>query len=309
MKIKSIIEVIKGDEPFMWSICRKYPFLFSDRYYLKQMFRAYEGYTPSFENPKSLNEKMQWLKLYNRQPIYTTMVDKIEAKDYISSIVGAQYIIPTLGVWNNPDEIDFEKLPNQFVLKCNHNSHLGLIVCKDKATLDINKAKEELRAGLKQNFFLWAREWPYKNVKRRILAEEYIENKKKTPLIDYKFYCYNGEPQYFMCSIGEADHHPINHKFGMDLKSVDYLFKAKPALSEKDVVIPDNIQEMIDVVKQLCKGIPHIRVDLYNVDGRIYVGELTMFSNAGFYNIQSKEYSDYLASLIDIDAIKIQNGK
>ena len=165
----------------------------ADEPYLKKMFRATMGKELDLNDPKTFNEKLQWLKLYNRKPEYTMMVDKYLVRDYIKETLGEQYLIPLLGVWDDPDEIDFDALPDRFVLKCNHNSGKGMYICKDKSKMDVKKVKSELRAGLKQNYYLHGREWPYKDVPRKIIAEQYMEDAKTEELRDYKFFCFNGE--------------------------------------------------------------------------------------------------------------------
>ena len=269
-----------------------------DETFLRKSFECKMGRKLNLDNPQTLNEKLQWLKLYNRKPEYTIMVDKFLVKKYVANIIGEEYIIPTLGVWDDPDDIDFDKLPNQFVLKCNHNSGTGMCICGDKSKLNVNYVKNELRKGLKQDYYLTEREWPYKNVKRKIICEKFLRNNDLTPIVDYKFYCYGGKPIYFMYSIGEASHNVKNHKFDMNLKSIDYLFKRKPTLQLNEIILPYNINKMIKLVEVLSKGLPHIRIDLYNVNGHIFFGEFTFYSGGGYINIFSKEYSNYLSSLI-----------
>ena len=274
----------------------------SDETFVKMMFRFHEGRRIDLNDPKSLNEKLQWLKLYDRDPKYTEMVDKYRVKDYIKKTIGEEYVIKTLGVWENANDIDFGALPNRFVLKTNHDSH-SIIICKDKKEFDERTARKALNRSLKNNGYWYGREWPYKNVKPCILAEEYLQNTDGTPLIDYKFYCYGGQPIYFMVSYGEAEHNVRNHKFDMQCNSIDHLFKKTPAIKAEDAFIPSNISEMINIVKELCGHNEHIRIDLYNIDGKIYFGEITYYSSAGFMNICSQEYSDYLASLIHIPPV------
>lgn len=274
-----------------------------DEMFIKLLYRFHEGKKINLDNPTLLNEKLQWLKLYDHNPKYTMMVDKYKVKEYVRELIGEEYIIPTLGVWDNAKKIEFGKLPNQFVLKTNHDSH-SLVICKNKEDFDYKSAIKKLNKSLKRNGFWYGREWPYKNVEPLVLAEQFIQNRDGSSLVDYKFYCYGGKPIYFMCSYGEAEHNAKNHKFDMNLKSIDHLFKKKPAIDEKDVTIPDNIDQMISIVEKLCKGYQHIRIDLYNVDGHIYFGEMTFYSSAGLINIYSQDYSNYLASLIDIHAVE-----
>lgn len=278
----------------------------SDAAYLKILFYLYEGYMLNLNKPQSLKEKMQWLKLHDRNPLYTQLVDKYEVRKYIANEIGEKHLVKNYGVWDHFDEIDFKKLPEKFVLKCTHNSSAP-IICKDISTFDYNLAKRIIEKQLSNNYFWSGREWPYLNVKSRIIAEELLENNDGTPLADYKFYCYGGEPRYFMYSLGEAEHKVRNHKFDMKCNSIDYLFKEKTNLDISEIKLPSNLYEMIDLVKTLCKGLcadsQHVRLDFYNVNGKIYFGEVTYYSNSGFINIDSKEYSDWLAGLIDIGKV------
>ena len=166
-----------------------------DKPYLELMYWVNMDRKLDLKNPKTFNEKLQWLKLYNRRPEYTMMADKVLVRDYIAKTLGPEYLIPLLGVWDDPDEIDFDKLPDRFVLKCNHNSGLGMCICKDKSKLDIEKVRADLREGLKQDYYLTGREWPYKDIPRKILCEQYMED-ASLELKDYKFFCFNGVPRY-----------------------------------------------------------------------------------------------------------------
>lgn len=172
-----------------------------DREYLQRRFQAELGKSLDLDNPQTFNEKLQWLKLYNRKPEYTMMVDKYKVREYIAQTLGEEYLIPLLGVWDDPDEIDFDALPDQFVLKCNHNSGLGMCICKDKSKLDISKVRAELRKGLKENYYIRHREWPYKDVPRKIIAEKYmVDDSNCGELTDYKFFCFNGVPKFMYIS-------------------------------------------------------------------------------------------------------------
>lgn len=274
-----------------------------DKLYIKLYSKRMTGKWINLDNPQTLVEKMQWLKLNNHKPINTKMVDKYESKEYVKNIIGDEYIIPAIGIWDSVDDIDINKLPEKFVLKCTHDSG-KVLICKNKNDFNFEEAKKVLRKRLKTDYYTTSREWPYKNVKHRILCEPLLENRDKSELVDYKFYCYGGELQYFMCSVGEASHNVKNHKFNLNLESIDYLFKKKSTLNLNDVKLPDNIDEMIAIARKLSNGFQHIRVDMYNVDGKIYVGELTFFSNSGFINIYNKQYEQHLADLIDISNLK-----
>ena len=273
-----------------------------DEKFLKMLYKANTGEELDLENPVKLNEKLQWLKLHDRRPEYTIMADKYRAKEYIASKVGEDSVVPLLGVWERAEDIDFDALPDSFVLKCNHTSSTGLCVCRDKSQLDREAVRKKLTEALAQNYYLVWREWPYKDIPRKIIAEEFLAEPDGSPLVDYKFYCYGGEPRYFMVSYGEAEHNVKNHKFDTGLNSIDHLFKAQPSISAEDIRLPENINEMIDLAGVLCRGHQHIRVDMYNVGGKIYCGELTFFSGGGFIKMISQDYSRYLAGLIDLKA-------
>ena len=264
-----------------------------DKEYLRRMFRARLGYDLNLEDPKTFNEKLQWLKLYDRKPEYTTMVDKVAVKGYVADIIGMEHIIPTLGVWNNPDDIDFNRLPNQFVLKCNHNSGLGMCICKDKTKLNIKKVRSELNKGLKEDTYLSGREWPYKNVPRKILAEKYMIDDKTCVegLTDYKIHCFNGEPIYLQV-IGNRDHkkHTAFQLFyTFDWKPAGWSFGDYPKyLSPLDK--PMQLKEMKNIARLLCKDHSYLRVDLYEINQVVYFGELTFSPLSGFYTY-NKEYN------------------
>lgn len=270
-----------------------------DKVYISLVYWIKEKKIMHWRNPRLLNEKLQALKICNRNPLYTKLVDKLEVKDIIQEKLGSSYIIPTLGEWNRAEDIPWKTLPDRFVLKCTHDSH-SVVIVDNKNQINKKEVTEFLNGCLKKNLYWLMREWPYKNVKPRIIAEKYISNSDGTPMADYKFYCYGGKPQYFMYSVGEADHNVKNHKFNMKLESIDYLFKEKAAIEFKDICLPDNINQMINIVTALCKNMPHVRIDLFNVDGHIYFGEFTFFSGGGFIHMKSDEYSAQLANLIDL---------
>lgn len=244
------------------------------------------------DNPQTFNEKLQWLKLYDRRPEYTMMVDKIEVKKYIAEKIGEEYLIPTLGVWDNAEDIDFDSLPDKFVMKCNHNSGLGMAICKDKSTFDTEKARKELRKGLKQDYYLTGREWPYKNVKRRIIAEQYMEDEKTSELRDYKFFCFNGEVKAMFVA---TERQKVGEEVKFDFFDENFNHlpirqghpNAKVA-PEK----PEKFEEMKKLASKLSQNIPHVRVDFYEVNGKIYFGEMTFYHFSGMVPFAPEEW-DY----------------
>ena len=250
----------------------------SDKKYLELLFFAHLDRKLNWKKLNTFNEKVQWLKLNNRKEEYTMMADKYAVKKYIADIIGEEYIIPTLGVWNHFDEIDFEELPDQFVLKCTHDSG-GLAICTDKSKFDIEKAKEKIEKSLKRNYFNSSREWQYKNIPPRIIAEPFIGIDGKAPE-DYKFITFNGALDSVMVCKGRDVGHPWFYFYNKDWKRLIY---QHPELEkEDDVEKPENFDVMLWIVEQLARGYVHMRVDLYNVNGKVYFGELTFFNQSGF---------------------------
>lgn len=270
----------------------------SDTAYLKLIYWLIFGRKLDLKNPQTFNEKLQWLKLNNRKTEYTTMVDKYEVKKYIAEKIGEEYVIPTLGVWDNFDDIDFDLLPNQFVLKCTHDSG-GLVICKDKSKFDIVMAREKINQALTRRFYYFGREWPYKEVKPRIIAEKYMVDKSVSELRDYKFFCFNGEPKMFKIDFNRYTNHQANYynlkgellKFGEVVCPPDY---------SKNIEMPQKLEEMIGLAKKLSKNIPFLRVDFYETDGNVYFGELTFFPASGFGKFEPDEWDKKIGEWINL---------
>ncbi len=267
------------------SFARLYP----DKLFLKSLFPLLTGYKLNLENPKSFNEKLQWLKLYDRRPEYSIMVDKYEAKKYVAKIIGENHIIPTIGVYDSAEEIDFASLPKAFVLKCTHNSG-GVVVCKDKSTLDYKATISKLRKCLKTNYYYQFREWPYKTVKPRIIAEKYMEDNLSHELVDYKFYCFNGVPKIVMVAQGRFSGEKVFAYFDINWNKLHLTWGAPPPKHYPSK--PHNYEEMLDIASRLSSGIPHVRVDLYCVNDVVLFGELTFFDGSGMQKINPIEW-DY----------------
>lgn len=264
------------------------PYLFPDRVYVKLRYRCKMGKPLDLEHPKTFTEKLQWLKLYNHKPEYTQMVDKILVKDYISDIIGSQYVIPSLFVWDRPEDIDTNLLPNKFVIKTNHFGGGSVFICKDRASFDFKMMKEALRKQLKKGIYWTTREWPYKNVEAKILCEPYVCD-KNGELNDYKFYCFNGKVKCVLVATDRFTNHYFNY-FDLDFNPLDI----ESADGRQNKVLPqkpENFKEMIEIASELSKGIPHVRVDLYNVDGKIYFGELTFFDGSGYDDMNSEKWN------------------
>lgn len=270
-----------------------------DEEYLKRLYKSAMGKELDIDNPKTFNEKLQWLKLYNRRPEYTTMVDKYAVKRYVADKIGEKYIIPTLGVWDHFDDIDFSTLPKQFVLKCTHDSG-GLVICKDKAKLDVKKAKSKIEKSLKNNFYLMGREWPYKNVKPRIIAEQYMEdNPDSQELTDYKLMCFNGKVKCsFTCTSRYA-------KDGLKVTFFDTNWERMPferhyPAEPNQICKPKSYEEMTQLAEKLADKIPFVRIDFYEIKGKPYFGEMTFFPGNGMEEFTPEEWDETLGSWIEL---------
>ncbi len=274
-----------------------------DKEFLKKIFGASMGYELDLENPRTFNEKLQWLKLYDRKSEYTMMVDKYKVREYIKEQIGEEYLIPLLGVWDKPEDIDFNELPEQFVLKCNHNSGLGMCICKDKSKLNIERVKSELRKGLKQDYYLTGREWPYKNVPRKIICEKYMvdnSDEKQEELTDYKFFCFDGYVDCVMVCIERQTGNPKFYFFDENWNLVRCNIRGKEAPEGFTLPKPDCMNEMFQIASKLSKGKPFTRIDLYNCNGKIYFGEITFFPDSGFDKNLLPEADKHWGSLITL---------
>ena len=282
MIIEKIIHYLKRPSNMVFPLAYRGFFSWmSDEKYLKMVYKMSFHKKLNLENPQSFTEKIQWLKLYDRKPIYTKMVDKYEAKKYVAGIIGEEYIIPTLGIYKRFEDIDFDALPNQFVLKCTHDSG-GIVICHDKKHLDKEKARKKINKSLKREFYWVGREWPYKNVEPRIIAEQYMEDDLTAELRDYKFFTFNGVAKaLFIATERQIQGEETKFDFfDMDFKHLPFTNGHPNAkeLPEK----PETFDEMRKLAEQLSAGIPHLRVDFYEVNGKVYFGELTFSHWNGF---------------------------
>lgn len=273
--------------------------LLSDKQYLKLLWKHLMGYSLNLEHPRTFNEKLQWLKLYNRRPEYTQMVDKIEAKKYVASIIGEEHIIPTLAVYEKVTDIDFDKLPNQFVLKCSHDSG-GIVICKDKSKLDKHAAIDKLRKGLKSNFFYMNREWPYKNVRPRIIAERFMSDGDNADLFDYKFMCYNGECKNLFVCTGRSEHDLRVDFYDLEWKHLPFYRKYKNA--DRLPTKPSKLSEMIELSNKLARVVdaPFVRIDFYQIKNMVYFGEITFFPGSGYEKFYPEEWDEELGKMIEL---------
>lgn len=265
----------------IFALLRRMPYLIQDDVkYLKVMYWLNFGVKLNLEHPKKFSEKIQWLKLYNRNPLYTSLVDKYAVKEYVSQKIGKEYVIPVIDVWDNPGQIEWRKLPNQFVLKTNHDGggH-GIVLCKDKSKLPIPQAMHELNHSFNRSSYMIGREWPYKNVRKKIFAEQYVTD-SNGELRDYKFFCFNGKVKCFKIDFNRQTYHQANY-YDTQCHLLPYGEAAYPYNPDAEILIPKNIKEMISLAEKIAKDIPFVRIDFYNVDGRIYFGEFTFFPAGG----------------------------
>ncbi|MBR0406931.1 MAG: glycosyl transferase [Clostridia bacterium] len=274
--------------------------LLPDSLYLKIQYRKLMGKPLNLKNPKGFNEKLQWLKLHDRKPEYEVYVDKYAARDFVAHTIGEKYLVKLLGVWDTAESIDYNSLPNQFVIKGTHDSG-SVVVCRDKASFDPYITTEKMKKSLKRNNYYYGRDWPYKNIKHRIIAEEYLDN-GPLGLIDYKFYCFNGQPKFLYISQGLEDHSTASITF-FDLNKKRMPFQRPDYKQhEQDPDFPDNFDEMIDIARKLAVAVeaPFIRIDMYNIDGRIVFSEITFRPCSGYMKFVPEEWDIRVGDMLTI---------
>ncbi len=272
--------------------------IWADALYLKMLYRYKFRKPLNLKNPETYSEKLQWLKLYDRRAEYTRMVDKFEAKQYVAERIGEEYIIPTLGVWDRFEDIDFDALPDQFVLKCTHDSG-GLVICTDKSKLDIEKARTKINHALRRKYYLNTREWPYKEVKPRIIAEKYMVDESGYELKDYKFFCFDGRVKaMFIATDRSADTETCFDFYDRDFNHLPFINGHPNAARE--IAKPEGFEEMLRLAEALGKGMPQSRIDFYNINGKIYFGEITFFHWSGLMPFQPEEWDRTFGSWIEL---------
>ena len=306
---------------------RKICYLFGkhmpDKLYIQMMYQVKLGKKCDLRNPKSFDEKLNYLKLYDRRPEYSMMVDKYAVRQYIADTIGEEYLIPLIGCWERVDDIPYDELPEQFVLKCTHDS-ASVVICTDKSgngttcdlldeidnldavainSLDANAkpfdfeaAKQKLAASMEINYFYPSREWPYKNIKPRIIAEKYMVDESGTELKDYKIYCANGEPYLIQVDFGRFVHHERN-LYDLDWNYIDKQIEY-PKNPNHQIDRPESLSLMLELAGKLSQGIPSVRVDFYDINGRVYFGEITFYQEGGFAKFEPEEYAYELGEKI-----------
>ena len=284
-KISTAIRQLRTDRgEFMASIISNFLRWLPDAIYLKLLYRFKMGHRLDLKDPHTFTEKIQWLKLYNRKPEYTTMVDKYAVKQYVANIIGEEHIIPTLGVWDRPEDIDWDSLPNQFVLKTTHGGGGGgVVICKDIATFDKTTAIAKLKESTASDIYSGLREWPYKNVPKRIIAEKFMAPEKSpapNDLPDYKFFCFNGKVRFFKVDFGRFVEHHANY-YSPEGELLEFGEQGLEPDPSYPIELPNNLRDMIALAEILSKNEPFLRVDFYNVNGKIFFGELTFYPASG----------------------------
>lgn len=270
----------------------------SDSAYIRFMYFLYTKKKVNLSTPHTFSEKIQWLKLHDCKPLYTVLVDKYAVKQYVADKIGKLHIIPTLGVWKKFEDIDFDKLPNQFVLKCTHDSG-GLVVCKDKSELNLAAAQKKIGKSLKRNFFYIGREKPYQNVPPQIIAEKYMED-ESGELKDYKFYCFNGTPLYCQVIRNRSTKETIDF-YDMEWNHMPFV-GLNPAVGNglNPVEKPKCLDAIVEACKKLSNGIPFVRVDFYVIANQFYFGEMTFYPASGFGIFSPDEWNYKLGELIKL---------
>lgn len=300
-KIKRI--VLDKKYRFQYRLCKGHFDSLTDEAYLKKIYKLYVGRKLNLESPATYTEKLQWLKLHDRQPIYTVMQDKYLVREFIAKTIGEEYLIPLLGVWEDPKEIDFDSLPNQFVLKCNHDC-ASVIICRDKSELDRDAAIEKLKECLRRNYWIGGREWAYKGIPPKVIAEQYLQDGSSETLTDYKFFCCNGKAKMLLLASGTA--HTKERR--LDYYDTDFhrlpIVRGSIANSQIDNKKPEQLDLLISLAEKIASGIPFIRVDFYLIQGKPYFGEVAFYPSSGLAEFHPIEWEKRVGSWIDISQVE-----
>ena len=289
--VKKAVKELKGycgliAQPLFFHLSKLIP----DRIYLEHRYKRLMGKKLNLDPPVTYNEKLNWLKLYDRNPLYTRLADKYAVRDYVKEKIGEEYLVPLLGVWNSPKDIDFDKLSDQFVLKCTHDSG-SYIVCKDKTSFDADDAIKRLSKYFKINYYYYSREWVYKNIPHRIIAEQYLEDLNDKETRDYKIFMFDGEPRFLYIATDRGIGETKFDYYDMDFNHIDV--RQHYPNSSKKLHKPGNFDLMVKLAKKLGEGLKHVRVDFYDVNGRIYFSELTFYNNGGVTPYEPEKW-DYV---------------
>lgn len=302
MAFKKICKIAKNPQMIISRLMNLKMFNnYPDDKFLETKFWLRTGKKLDFKKPMTFNEKLQWLKLYDRNPEYTQLVDKLEVRKYIEKTIGKEYLIPLLGEWDKFEDIDFNLLPDQFVLKCTHDSG-GLIVCENKGALNLKRAKKKINRSLKRNFYYHGREWPYKNVKPRIICEKFMVDESGIELKDYKIFCFLGEPKIIQVDYNRFEGHKRN-LYDVDWNYVSSSIK-HPTDPARLIEKPEKLEEMLQLARMLSKEYYHVRVDFYSIKDKIYFGEMTFYHGSGYEKFEPEEFGYKMGSWLQLPTDK-----
>lgn len=282
-------------ESFFYRVMVKLSPLFPAKFYLKIFFRRWMGYKFNYNHPQTFNEKLNWLKLYDHNPLYTQLADKYLVKQYVSKVIGDAYVVPMYGVWDSFEKIEWDKLPNQFVLKATHDSS-GATICKDKKSFDLEKAKAKFNKSLRNNYYWPEREWIYKNIKPRIIADKYLDDHTGKTLLDYKFWCFNGVPTYMYCTVKDKEIFENFYDMNFNPVNINHGFSRRSPEFSK----PKNFDKMKEFATILSKDMPFVRIDFFEVEDHLYFGEFTFYDWGGARPFNTIEQDYELGSLIKL---------
>ncbi len=296
--MEKIIEYIRNPNKILISLASRNIIKISDKKYLEKLYKQCLHKKLNLDNPQTFNEKLQWLKLNDRNPMYTNLVDKYTVREYIRKKIGDEFLIPLLGVYDRFEDINFEQLPEQFVMKCTHDSG-STILCKNKEEFDCKSAKLKVKKMLKRNYYYYSREWPYKNIKPRIIIEKYMQNLSDENLKDYKLMCFNGKVK---CSFVVSDrdfHGNLNVDF-FDREWNKMPFTRHYPNSNYKIEKPNNYEKMIQLAEKLSEEMRFVRIDFYEINNKIYFGEITFYPGSGFEEFEPERYDEILGSWIKL---------
>ena len=298
MRLRKILNISKNPKYILAQIGNKIHIYSNDEFYLKAMYKYKFGKKLNLKKPRNFNEKLQWLKLYDRNQIYTNFVDKCLVKEYVTKTIGKEYIIPNIGIYKKYSDINFDSLPIKFVIKCNHDSH-GLVMVDNKNEISKKKIKRKINKSLKRNYYYAGREWPYKNVNRMILIEKYMgEN-----LNDYKIFCFNGTPKYILVCSNRKGKNKNTDFYDIHWNLMPFS-RANHNNSEQGIEKPKELDKMLEIAKKLSNNIPFVRVDLYDINGKVYFGELTFYPSSGFEGFNPEFWDEKLGNLLNINMVR-----
>ena len=274
-----------------------------DELYLRLLYRGVTGRRLNLNPPVLYSEKIQWLKLHDKNPVYPVFCDKLAVRDFVRARIGEEYLVDLCGVWDDPDEIDFDSLPEQFVLKCTHDSG-STILCHDKSSFDMVAAKQALKKHLEKDYSIAGREWPYHDVPRRVIAERYLTNADGSLAMDYKFFCFDGEPRLILVNTNHTDRHSGNYTCDLDFSLFPIYVATTPQADDPHLEKPVHYDRLVEIARTLSAGLVHVRVDLYDTPEGVKAGELTLHSSSGLSQTMTLEGDRFLGDQLRLESVQ-----